>query len=73
MSSKGVLLKKQIADVQAQLEVEMAKNANVSDGTPPIDIGKKETIVERRTPPKRSLRNVNRPGLLKENCNTKTS
>ena len=35
MSSKVDLLKKQIADLQAQLEVEMAKSFNVSDGTLP--------------------------------------
>ena len=42
MSSKVNLLKKQIAELQAQLEIEMAKNANVSDGTLPIRIGKKK-------------------------------
>ena len=43
MSSKVDLLKKQIVEFQAQLEVEMAKNAKVSDdGTLPICIGKKK-------------------------------
>ena len=41
MSSKVNLLKKKIAKIQAQLEVEMAKNS-VSDGTLPISIGKKK-------------------------------
>ena len=41
MSSKLNLLRKQIAEFQDQLEVEMAKNANVSDGVLPIRIGKK--------------------------------
>ena len=48
MSSKVNLLKqKQITELQAQLEIEMAKNAKVSDGTLPISIGKKKTIVKR--------------------------
>ena len=42
MSSKVNLLKKKIAELQAQLEVEMAKNDNVSNGTLPILIGKKK-------------------------------
>ena len=42
MSSKANLLKKQIAELQAQLKVEMAKNANVSYGTLHIRIGKKK-------------------------------
>ena len=42
MSSKVDLLKTQIAELQAKLEVEMAKNANVSNGTLPIPIGKKK-------------------------------
>ena len=42
MSSKVNLLKKQIAELQAQLEIKMAKNANVSDGTLPIPIGKEK-------------------------------
>ena len=41
MSSKVNLLQKQIAELQAQLEVKMAKNANVSDSTLPIHMGKK--------------------------------
>ena len=41
MSNKVDLLKKQIAELQAQIEVEMAKNANASDGTLSINIGKK--------------------------------
>ena len=47
MSSKLDLLKKQIAELLAQLEVEMAKNANGSDGILPNDTGKKNIIVER--------------------------
>ena len=39
MSSKVDLLKKQIAQLQAQLEVEMV---TISDGTLPIRIGKKK-------------------------------
>ena len=46
MSSKVNLLKKQITELQAQLKVKMAKNANFSYGTLPIRIGKKKTIVE---------------------------
>ena len=43
MSSKPDLLKKtQITELQGQLKVEMAKNANVSDGTLPTHIGKKK-------------------------------
>ena len=42
MSSKVDLLKKHITKLQAQLEVETAKNANVSSGTLPLDIGKKK-------------------------------
>ena len=42
MLSKVDLLKKQIAELPPQLEVEMAKNADVSDCTLPIDIGKKK-------------------------------
>ena len=42
MSSKVDLLKKQIVELQVQLEVEMAKNADLSDGTLPIDIRKKK-------------------------------
>ena len=42
ISSKVDLLKKQIADLNAQLEVEIAKNTNVSHGTLPIRIGKKK-------------------------------
>ena len=42
MSSKlNLLKKKKIAKIQAQLEVEMAKNL-VSNGTLPIPIGKKK-------------------------------
>ena len=37
----------------------MAKNANVSDGTLPIRIGKKKTIVERTTP-----RVIKRPKVI---------
>ena len=33
--------------MQAQLEVEMTKNTSISDGTLPIDIGKRKAIVER--------------------------
>ena len=36
------LLKKQIAELQAQLEVEMTKNTNFSDGTLPIHKRNKE-------------------------------
>ena len=36
------LLKKKIAKIQAQLEVEMAKNSKVSDGTLLIPTGKKK-------------------------------
>ena len=50
MSNKVNLLKKQIAELQGQLEVEMAKNSKVSDGTLPIPIGKEKTIVERTAP-----------------------
>ena len=50
MSSKVNLLKKQVAELQAQLEVEMAKKANVSYGTLPIHMGKKKIIVERSAP-----------------------
>ena len=50
MSSKVDLLKKKIAELQAQLEVEMAKNLKVSDCTLPIPIGKKTTIVKRTAP-----------------------
>ena len=48
MSSK--LTEKQITELQAQLEVEMAKTDNVSDGTLPIDIWERKAIVERTTP-----------------------
>ena len=41
------LLKKEIGKIQAQLKVEMVKNSKVSDGTLPIPIGKKITIVKR--------------------------
>ena len=50
MSSKVNLLKKQIAEVQALLEVEMAKNANVSDGKTAYTYRKEKTIVERLAP-----------------------
>ena len=46
MSSKVNLLKKKIAKLQAQLEVEMAKNSKVSDGTLSIPIGKKKNHSE---------------------------
>ena len=50
MSSKVDLLKKkQIAELQAQLEVEMARNANVSDGTA-YTCRKEKNIVERTAP-----------------------
>ena len=49
MSSKVNLLKKQIAELQAQLKVEMAINLEVSNGTLPVPIGKK-TIVKRTAP-----------------------
>ena len=42
MSSKVNLLKKQIAELQAQLEVEMAKNSKVSDGTLPVPYRKEK-------------------------------
>ena len=42
MSSRVDLLRKKIAKLQAQLEVEMSKNTNVSDGTLPVRIGKKK-------------------------------
>ena len=41
MSSELKLLKKQISELEDQLEVEMAKNANVSDGALPICTGQK--------------------------------
>ena len=40
MTSKAKLLKEKIAELQAQLKVEMAKNTN--DGTLPIRMGKKK-------------------------------
>ena len=43
VSIKINLLKKQIAELQARLEVEMSKNANVSDGTLPLDIVERTT------------------------------
>ena len=70
MSSKVDLLKKQIAELQAQLEVEMAKNANVSDDTLPIYMGKKKTIVEQTTPKRKvikepkSTRVIKRPRVI---------
>ena len=64
MSSKINLLKKKIANIQAQLKVEMAKNSKVSDGTLPIPKGKKKTIVKRT-----ALKVMKRPkdiGKIKE-------
>ena len=50
MSSKVSSLKKKITKIQAQLEVEMAKNSKVSDGSLPIPAGKKKIIVKRTAP-----------------------
>ena len=50
MSSKVCLLKKQIAQLQALLEVEMAKNANVSDGVHCLYVWERKNIVERTAP-----------------------
>ena len=54
MSSKVDLLKKRIAELQAQLGVEMAKNANVSDCTLPayLDTYRKDKTIVGRTVPK---------------------
>ena len=43
MSSKVNLLKKKIAKIQGQLEVEMTKNSKAFDGTLHILIGKKKS------------------------------
>ena len=71
MSSKVDLLKKkpkknQIAELQAQLEVEMAKNDNVSDGALLIDIGKKKTIVERTTPKRKVIKEPKSTRVIKK-------
>ena len=60
MSSKVNLLKKRIAVLQAQLEVEMAKNSKVSEGTLPI--GKRKTIVKRTSP--KVIGKIKRPTLI---------
>ena len=44
MSNKVDPVKKQIAELQAPLEVEMATNVNGSNGTLRIDIEKKKTV-----------------------------
>ena len=64
MSSKVDLLKKQIAELQAHLEVQKAKNANVSDGTLPIDIGKEKPYWNEQPPKERSLWNPHQLVLL---------
>ena len=61
LKTKQTNKKKQIADLQAQLEIEMARIVKVSDGTLPMHIGKKKTIVERTAP---KVINPILPGLL---------
>ena len=60
MSSKVDLLKKQIAELQAQLEVEMAKNTNISDGTLPTRTLKKKPQWNKQLPKERSLKSLYR-------------
>ena len=62
MSSKVNLLREKIAKIQVQLKVEMAKNSKVSDGTLPIPIGKKETIVKRT-----AIKVIKRPEVIGSN------
>ena len=50
MSSKVNLLKKKIAKIQGQLEVEMTKKSKAFDGTLHILIGKKKIIAKRTAP-----------------------
>ena len=72
MLSKVDFLKKKTAELQAQLEVEMAKNTNVSDGTLPVRIGKKKPYCNEQPPrllksPSKAIGNINeikRPTII---------